>query len=58
MEKIMGGLLVATGILFLIGGQNWFSQWMLENIPALGRLEDWVTSGSLKDEILKMGGQP
>ena len=54
----MGALLVATGILFLIGGPNWFSQWMLENFPVLDWLEDWVTSGSLKHEILKKAGQP
>ena len=58
LEKVMGALLIATGFLFLIGGQNGLSQWMLENFPALGRLEDLVTSGALKDEILKKGGQP
>ena len=52
----MGLLLVATGILFLLGGQNWFAQWMLETFPSLARIEDWVTSDSLKGEILKKGG--
>ncbi len=56
LEKVMGLLLVATGILFLLGGQNWFGQWMLETFPSLGRIEDWVTSDSLKGEILKQGG--
>jgi cytochrome c-type biogenesis protein len=57
-EKVMGLMLVITGILFLTGGQNWFSTWMVEHFPALAHIEDWVTSSSLKDEILKKGGQP
>ncbi|MEQ1702088.1 MAG: cytochrome c biogenesis protein CcdA [Ilumatobacteraceae bacterium] len=57
MEKVMGLLLGATGILFLLGGQNWFGQWMLETFPSLARIEDWVTSDTLKGEILKKGGQ-
>lgn len=56
MEKVMGLLLVVTGILFLLGGQNWFGQWMLETFPGLARIEDWVTSDSLKGEILRKGG--
>lgn len=38
VEKVMGGLLVATGILFLTGGMQNFSFWLLEQFPALGRL--------------------
>ena len=53
LEKIMGALLVATGLLFLFGGQNWFGQWMLETFPSLARIEDLVTPESLKGEILK-----
>lgn len=56
LEKVMGALLIATGLLFLFGGQNWFGQWMLDTFPALGRIEDWVTSESLKGDILKKGG--
>jgi cytochrome c-type biogenesis protein len=58
LEKAMGALLVITGVLFLTGSQNWFSQWMLEHFPALGHLEDWVSSSTLKDEILTKGGKP
>ncbi len=36
VEKAMGALLVLTGILFLTGGMQWFSFWLLEKFPALG----------------------
>jgi cytochrome c-type biogenesis protein len=38
MEKIMGGLLVLTGIAFLTGAMQSFSFWLLETFPALGQL--------------------
>jgi cytochrome c-type biogenesis protein len=38
VEKIMGGLLVLTGIAFLSGGMQTLSFWLLETFPALGRL--------------------
>jgi cytochrome c-type biogenesis protein len=55
LEKIMGLLLVVTGLLFVFGAQNWFSQWMIENFPALGRIESYVTPSDLSSEILKKG---
>ena len=55
LEKIMGLLLVLTGLLFLLGGQNWFGQWMLDTFPALANVEAWVTTDSLKGDILKQG---
>ena len=56
LEKVMGLLLVATGLLFMLGAQNSLGQWMLENFPALGRLESWLTPDSLRGDILKNGG--
>ncbi len=56
LEKIMGLLLVATGVVFLLGAQNSLGQWMLENFPALARIEQWVTPDGLSGEILKKGG--
>ena len=53
LEKVMGALLVITGLLFLLGGQNWFGQWMLETFPGLARIEDLVTPETLKGDILK-----
>ncbi len=38
VEKVMGGVLVLTGILFLTGGMQTMSYWMLETFPALGNL--------------------
>lgn len=56
LEKVMGGLLVATGLLFVFGAQNSFSRWALENFPALSKIEGWVTPDSLKGDILKQRG--
>lgn len=53
LEKLMGLLLVITGVLFLFGAETWFSQWMLEHFPVLGRLEVLVTPADLGTEILK-----
>ena len=38
VERIVGGLLVATGIAFLTGGMQTLSFWLLETFPALARL--------------------
>ncbi|MGL4636786.1 MAG: cytochrome c biogenesis CcdA family protein [Beijerinckiaceae bacterium] len=38
IEKIMGGLLVLTGIAFLTGGVAMAAYWLLETFPALGKL--------------------
>lgn len=35
VEKVMGGLLVATGVMFLTGTMQSLSYWMLETFPAL-----------------------
>ena len=35
VEKVMGGLLVATGILFLTGGIQTMSYWIQDNFPGL-----------------------
>jgi len=35
VEKVMGGLLVLTGIMFLTGQMAAFSYWLLETFPAL-----------------------
>lgn len=38
VEKIMGLLLVATGILFMTGGMATFAFWLLETFPVLGTI--------------------
>ena len=55
VEQIMGAALVLTGILFLTGSIGWAGQWLIENVPALARLEDWVTPKGLGGAILKKG---
>lgn len=56
LEKVMGLLLVLTGLLFLFGAQNWLGLWLLENVPVLGQLESWLAPENLKGEILKKSG--
>jgi len=34
----MGGLLVATGLLFVTGSMSDIAFWLLETFPALGRI--------------------
>lgn len=38
VEKVMGALLVIAGVLFLTGGIQAASYWLLETFPSLGRL--------------------
>lgn len=38
VEKVMGGLLVIAGVLFLTGGMQRFAYFLLETFPALSRL--------------------
>jgi len=38
VEKVMGGLLVIAGLLFVTGGLQWTSYWLLETFPGLGSL--------------------
>ena len=55
VEKVMGALLVLTGIMFLTGSTNWLGQWLIENVPILGQIEELATSKSLQTDILKKG---
>ncbi len=36
VEKVMGGLLVATGVMFLTGTMSYMALWILETFPSLG----------------------
>jgi cytochrome c-type biogenesis protein len=38
LEKIMGGLLVLTGIMFLTGGMQIISYWLIEHFPGLATI--------------------
>lgn len=57
VEMVMGLLLVATGILMLTGSLNWFGQWLIDNVPVLGRIEEIFTPKELQTEILKEGAK-
>jgi cytochrome c-type biogenesis protein len=52
-EKVMGAVLIITGIMFLTGSLNTFGNWMLETFPGLQQVESWLTPESLPGEILK-----
>jgi len=53
MEKVMGALLVITGLMFLTGSMNAFGQWIIETFPALGQIEAWVTPEGLQEDIMR-----
>lgn len=55
VEKVMGAVLVVTGIMFLTGSMNWLGQWMIETFPFLATIEETFTSKSLQTEIMKQG---
>ena len=57
VEMVMGVLLVATGVLMLTGSLNWLGAWLLENVPALTRIEEMITPQRLQLEILKQGAR-
>jgi cytochrome c-type biogenesis protein len=57
VEMVMGLLLVATGVLMLTGSLNWFGQWLIDNVPVLGRIEEIFTPRELQTEILKEGAK-
>jgi cytochrome c-type biogenesis protein len=53
VEKVMGALLVVTGILFLTGSINTLGNWLLTNVPFLMQIEEWFAPKGLQGEILK-----
>jgi cytochrome c-type biogenesis protein len=55
VEKVMGVVLVVTGIMFLSGSMNWLGQWMIETFPALAQIEEQFTPKSLQMDIMKKG---
>jgi cytochrome c-type biogenesis protein len=55
VEKVMGVVLIITGILFLTGSINWFGSWMLDTFPGLGKIEQMVTPKDLGTEIRQRG---
>jgi cytochrome c-type biogenesis protein len=56
VEKVMGVVLVITGLLFLTGSINWFGQWLLDTFPGLAQVEELLTPATLQNDILNRGG--
>ena len=55
VEKLMGILLIITGILFMTGSINVFGQWLLETFPILGQMEEWVVPDNIQEDIMRKG---
>lgn len=55
VERIMGLMLVITGIMFLTGTMAWVGQWLIETFPGLINLEGMFASEDLKKEIMGSG---
>ncbi|MBN9265439.1 MAG: cytochrome c biogenesis protein CcdA [Hyphomicrobium sp.] len=55
VEKVMGVLLILTGIAFLTGSITWIGQWLIDHMPFLADIEAWGTPETLQREILKKG---
>ena len=53
IERIMGVLLIITGVMFLTGTMTWVGQWMIETFPVLVEIEGMFASEDLKKDILR-----
>ena len=52
VEKVMGLMLVITGVMFLTGTMTWVGQWMIETFPWLVELEGSFMSDKLQKDIM------
>ncbi|MEZ5844627.1 MAG: cytochrome c biogenesis protein CcdA [Hyphomicrobiaceae bacterium] len=53
--RAAGVVLLAVG-LFIVGGSlNFLGQWLIENVPLLSQIEEWVTPKDLSRDIMKKG---
>ena len=55
VEKLMGVLLIVTGILFMTGSMNVLGQWLLETFPILGQMEELVVPDNIQQDIMRKG---
>ena len=53
MEKVMGIMLILTGVMFLTGTMTWVGQFMIETFPVLSQIEDLMTPDSLQQDIMR-----
>ncbi len=54
-EKVMGVVLIITGVLFMLGWLNVAGQWMLDTFPELGTVEEMLAPKSLQKDIMEKG---
>lgn len=55
VEKVMGVILVLTGLMFVFGGINYIGNWLMETFPVLSRVEELFSSKDLQTDIMKRG---
>jgi cytochrome c-type biogenesis protein len=55
VEKVMGVVLIITGLLFMSGWLNVLGVWLLETFPALGTVEEMLAPDTLQKDIMKKG---
>jgi cytochrome c biogenesis protein CcdA len=57
VAQLIGLLLLVVGMASLGGSLNDLGTWLLENIPVLARIEEFLTPKDLQTEILKEGAR-
>lgn len=53
--KAAGVIGLVLGMILVGGSINFLGQWLIENVPILGQIEELATSKSLQSDILKQG---
>jgi cytochrome c-type biogenesis protein len=57
VQRYAGLAGIIVGMTLMGGSINILGQWLIENVPALGQIEELATSKKLQTEILKQGAQ-
>jgi cytochrome c-type biogenesis protein len=55
VEKVMGVMLILTGLLFMTGSIQGFGTWLIDTFPAIATLEEQMVPMWVRDAILKRG---
>jgi len=55
VQRFAGLAGIVVGMMLMGGSINILGQWLIENVPALGQIEELATSKELQTEILKQG---
>jgi cytochrome c biogenesis protein CcdA len=56
-QRLAGLAGIVLGMMLIGGSINVLGQWLIENVPILGQIEELATSKSLQTEILKQGAK-